>query len=163
MRCLKISKSGNWQFRYQIPAPYRHLFNNRFEVKRSLRTSDKQAALIKALKLEINIRLSIQSNQPFSELIEATEPAKPALPVKAIQPKSSISLDPFKCLDKYRDSKKDLVSEKTLHMAYAKCYIVLSLLDVKGIKDIRRLQAEEARKLLSLYPVNVRIPEHRER
>ncbi|MGD6737256.1 site-specific integrase [Photobacterium leiognathi subsp. mandapamensis] len=41
-------------------------------------------------------------------------------------------------------------------MAYAKCHIVLTLLQAKGIKDIRRLQAEEARALLAQYPVNAK-------
>ncbi|MFM2599089.1 site-specific integrase [Vibrio fortis] len=41
-------------------------------------------------------------------------------------------------------------------MAYSKCYIVLTLLKAKDIKDIRRLQAEEARTLLNKYPVNAK-------
>lgn len=41
-------------------------------------------------------------------------------------------------------------------MAYAKCSIVLSLLGIEDIRDIRRLQAEDARKLLALYPVNAK-------
>ena len=48
------------------------------------------------------------------------------------------------------------MQEKTLNMAYAKCHIVLSLLKATNIKDIRRIQAEEVRKLLSLYPVNAK-------
>ncbi|MFM2599088.1 DUF6538 domain-containing protein [Vibrio fortis] len=39
MRNLHISKSGIWQFRFQIPSAHRHLFDHRYEIKRSLRTS----------------------------------------------------------------------------------------------------------------------------
>ncbi|MFB5143580.1 DUF6538 domain-containing protein [Vibrio diabolicus] len=38
MRYLSISKSGIWQFRYQIPSEHRHLFDGLREVKRSLKT-----------------------------------------------------------------------------------------------------------------------------
>ena len=158
MRHLKISKSGNWQFRYQIPTAHRHLFDNRYEIKRSLHTSDKQDAIIKGLHLELEIHISIQNSTPLSTYkTKSHEPEKPVSPVSPAilipKPKTT-SLDPFKCLEKYRDSKQDLVNPKTIDMAYAKCHIVLKLLMAKGIKDIRRLQAEEARILLSQYPVN---------
>ncbi|PSW02569.1 hypothetical protein C9I89_18805 [Photobacterium lipolyticum] len=41
-------------------------------------------------------------------------------------------------------------------MAYAKCYTVLTLLKKKGIKEIRRMETEEARRLLGQYPVNAK-------
>lgn len=157
MRNLHISKSGIWQFRYQIPSAHRHLFDHRYEIKRSLRTSDKQTAIVKALQLELEIRVSIQQNQPLDlSHLAPNSPAQPASPANSISRSKPTSLDPFKCLDKYRKSKKDLVSPKTIDMAYAKCHIVLTLLKAKSIKDIRRLQAEEARNQLSKYPVNAK-------
>ncbi len=152
MRNLRISKNGIWQFRYQIPIAQRHLFGNRYEIKRSLRTTDKQTAIVKALQLELEIRVAIQQNQRLATLeVPSSSPASPANQIAKAKP---TSLDPFKCLEKYRDSKIGHVNPKTIEMAYAKCHIVLSLLKAKGIKDIRRLQAEEARTLLTQYPVN---------
>lgn len=157
MRNLHISKNGIWQFRYQIPSALRHLFDNRYEIKRSLRTSDKQTAIVNALKLELEIRVSIQHNQPLtvSKLVSSS-PARPASPANLMLQTKPTSPDPFKCLEKYRHSKKNLVNPKTIEMAYAKCHIVLTLLKAKGIKDIRRLQAEEARIQLTQYPVNAK-------
>ncbi|ELI5719059.1 site-specific integrase [Vibrio fluvialis] len=155
MRNLQISKSGIWQFRYQIPVAHRHLFSNRYEIKRSLRTSDKQSAIVKALQLELEIRISIQNNQPLTPSnVGSHEPAKPALPAILVSKTETASLNPFKCLEMYRDSKKDLVNQKTIDMAYAKCHIVLALLKAKSIKEIRRFQAEEVRTLLGQYPIN---------
>ncbi|ELG2963016.1 site-specific integrase [Vibrio fluvialis] len=157
MRNLQISKSGIWQFRYQIPVAHRPLFSNRYEIKRSLRTSDKQSAIVKALQLELEIRISIQNNQPLTPShMGSHEPAKPALPEILLSKTETASLNPFKCLEMYRDSKKDLVNQKTIDMAYAKCHIVLTLLKTNSIRDIRRLQAEEARALLRQYPVNAK-------
>ncbi|MDH5921076.1 site-specific integrase [Vibrio splendidus] len=157
MRNLHISKNGIWQFRYQIPSAQRHLFDHRYEIKRSLRTSDKQTAIVKALQLELEIRVSIQKNQPLDVAhVAPNSPAQPASPANLISSSKPTSLDPFKCLEKYRNSKKGLVNPKTIEMAYAKCYIVLTLLKAKGIKEIRRLQAEEARTLLNQYPVNAK-------
>ncbi|MDO6543692.1 site-specific integrase [Photobacterium sanguinicancri] len=153
MRYLKISKSGNWYFRYQIPAQHRHLFANRYELKQSLRTSNKQEAVIKSLKLELEIRTSIQTNTALIHTTKATQTA--ISEPKAVTPRTT-SPNPFKCLEKYRESKKDLVNPKTLSMAYAKCYTVLTLLKKKGIKEIRRMEAEEARGLLGQYPVNAK-------
>ncbi|WP_135385377.1 DUF6538 domain-containing protein [Vibrio tasmaniensis] len=155
MRNLHISKNGIWQFRYQLPSAHRHVFDNRYEIKRSLRTLDKQTAIVNALNLELEIRVSIQQNQPLtvSKLVSGS-PANLMLQTKPTSP------DPFKYLDKYRHSKKNLVNPKTIEMAYAKCHIVLTLLKAKGIKDIRRLQAEEARTQLTQltqltqYPVS---------
>ncbi|MEZ9651811.1 site-specific integrase [Vibrio lentus] len=157
MRYLKITPNGNWHFRYQIPPKSRHLFSDLSEVKKSFGSCDRQKAIIESLKLELQIRVAINSNQPFSAS-ESSDfaPAKPALPAKIKKARLSPSKNPFTCLKKYRDSKKDLVSEKSLNMAYAKCSIVLSLLDIEDIRDIRRLQAEEARKLLTQYPVNAK-------
>ncbi|MEF1259493.1 hypothetical protein QTO16_11300, partial [Vibrio harveyi] len=155
MRNLHISKNGIWQFRFQIPQLHRHLFSDRYEIKKSLKTSNKQEAIIKSLELELEIRTSIQQQVNFSEE-NRTVPATPAKSKNLTPQKSKVSENPFKCLEHYREAKKDLVHEKTLNMAYAKCHIVLSLLKTTDIKDIRRIQAEEVRKLLSLYPVNAK-------
>ncbi|MFA0672542.1 site-specific integrase [Vibrio splendidus] len=133
------------------------MFSDLSEVKKSFGSCDRQKAIIESLKLELQIRVAIDSNQPFSASKSSDfAPAKPALPAKIKKARLSPSKNPFTCLKKYRDSKKDLVSKKSLTMAYAKCSIVLSLLDVEDIMDIRRLQAEDARKLLTLYPVNAK-------
>jgi dihydroorotase-like cyclic amidohydrolase len=55
MRYLTLSKSGIWQFRYQIPLRLRLHFDDRCEIKRSLKTSSKRTAKILALKLELEI------------------------------------------------------------------------------------------------------------
>ncbi|ENP8456747.1 tyrosine-type recombinase/integrase [Photobacterium damselae] len=154
MRYLTLSKSGNWYFRYQISAQHRHLFGNRHEVKKSLRTSCKQTAVIKSLQLELEIRTSIQSNTPLSESNCSVQDC--TVRPQQHQHTPTSSLDPFKCLSKYREFKREQVSPKTLEGAYAKCFTVLKLLEKKGIKQIRRMDAEEVRNLLSQYPVNAR-------
>ncbi|HCG6537996.1 TPA: site-specific integrase [Vibrio parahaemolyticus] len=160
MRYLKITPNGNWHFRYQIPPKSRHLFSDLSEVKKSFGSCGRQQAIIESLKLELQIRIAINTNQPFSASTDSSvAPAKPALtalPAKSKITRSSPSTNPLTCLKKYRDSKRDLVSEKSLTMAYSKCAIVLSLLDMEDIRDIRRLQAEDARKLLALYPINAK-------
>jgi len=60
MRYLTISKGGIWYFRFQLPTEHQHLFDNRNEIKRSLRTSSKNEAKIQALSLELAIRTKIQ-------------------------------------------------------------------------------------------------------
>jgi len=55
MKYLTI-KNGIWYFRYQVPLLYRSYFDNRREIKKSLATSDKMFASIKALKLEATIK-----------------------------------------------------------------------------------------------------------
>ncbi|MFM2476406.1 tyrosine-type recombinase/integrase [Celerinatantimonas sp. MCCC 1A17872] len=64
------SKSGIWQFRYQIPPRYRHLFSNRYEIKKSLRTSDKQEAKVLSLELESRIRRKVFEMESDSITIE---------------------------------------------------------------------------------------------
>ncbi|MGR5502121.1 tyrosine-type recombinase/integrase [Vibrio sp. DNB22_10_4] len=155
MRNLHISKSGIWQFRYQIPQPHRYLFSDRYEIKKSLKTSNKEEAIIRGLELELRIRTSIQQKCHFDGNSRSLpQPHCNSKNVTAPSIQSQIS--PFKCLEKYREAKKHLVQEKTLHMAYAKCYIVLSLLNILDIRQIRRLQAEDARKLLQQYPANAK-------
>ncbi|MGD6737255.1 DUF6538 domain-containing protein [Photobacterium leiognathi subsp. mandapamensis] len=89
MQNLRISKNGIWQFRYQIPKAQRHLFGNRYEIKRSLRTGDKQIAIVKALQLELEVRVAIQQNQPLSALqIPSNSPAKPATSISKANPTS---------------------------------------------------------------------------
>jgi len=153
MRFLFLAKSGNWYFRYQIPSQHRHLFGNRYEVKQSLRTSNKQEAIIKSLKLELEIRTSIQTKTLLSHSKDATNCINTPPKIKQASP---TSLDPFKCLEKYKESKRELVSQKTLEMAYNKCFTVLTLLGKKEIKEIRRMEAEDVRASLSQYPVNAK-------
>ncbi|WP_307718078.1 DUF6538 domain-containing protein [Vibrio rotiferianus] len=51
MRYLHISKSGIWQFRYQIPQRLRLRFDDRRKIKRSLKTSSKRTARILATNI----------------------------------------------------------------------------------------------------------------
>ncbi len=67
MRYINLNKSGTWQFRYQLRPEHRSLFGGRREIKRSLKTSDKQLAILKALELEVEIQKIITSS-PSSEL-----------------------------------------------------------------------------------------------
>ncbi|MEZ9668798.1 site-specific integrase [Vibrio breoganii] len=56
MRYLSVNACGNWTFRFQIPAAMRPMFNFKYEIKRSLGRVTEQAATIKALQLELDIR-----------------------------------------------------------------------------------------------------------
>lgn len=69
MRYLHISKSGIWQFRYQVPSHHRHLFDDHREIKRSLKTSDKAEATIMALELEIQVRKTILTPAMHASII----------------------------------------------------------------------------------------------
>ena len=56
MRYLRVDpSSGIWHFRYKVPRHLR-LFFGVTEITKSLRTSNKKQATLKALKLEIEIK-----------------------------------------------------------------------------------------------------------
>ncbi len=152
MRYLKISSSGVWQFRFQLPPQHRHLFQNRREIKVSLRTSSRDAALLQALELELNIRKKIATSsdrdvyQTKSEVAQYYERPK----------RTPNRLEPSIALDEYYQYKKTHVSEKTALGSYMKCKVALKLLNKPSIQLIRRKDAEQIRKLLSSYPSNIK-------
>ncbi|MEZ8468184.1 tyrosine-type recombinase/integrase [Vibrio splendidus] len=151
MRYLNISKSGTWQFRYQVPPHHRHLFGERREIKRSLKTSDKAEATIKALELEVELRKTMMT--PTSavsiekQLISPISTAK-AAPIKAISP--------YKALERFCKYKTEHISSKAVKMLEAKCKIVLDLVGKPYLKAIRRSDAEEVASLLRNYPTNLK-------
>ena len=152
MRYLKISSSGIWQFRFQLPPHHRHLFQNRREIKVSLRTSSRDAALLQALELELSIRKKIATSsninapQIKSDVAQCYE-----------RPKRTLNrLEPSIALDEYYEYKKTHVSEKTALGSYMKCKVALKLLNKPSIQLIRRKDAEQVRKLLSAYPSNIK-------
>ncbi|ENQ8066629.1 site-specific integrase [Vibrio parahaemolyticus] len=152
MRYLKLSSSGIWQFRFQIPATHRHLFENKREIKTSLRTSSKESAILHALELELNIRKKITLSCENSHLLP-----QPKITQSHERPKRSIARqEPLNALQEYYEYKKAHVSEKTALSAYMKCKIVLSLLNKPSIQLVRRKDAEDVRKLLSAYPSNMK-------
>ncbi len=152
MRYLKISSSGVWQFRFQLPPHHRHLFQNRREIKVSLRTSSRDAALLQALELELSIRKKIatssdiNASQIKSEVAQCYERPK----------RTPNHLEPSIALDQYYEYKKTHVSEKTALGSYMKCKVALKLLNKPSIQLIRRKDAEQVRKLLSAYPSNIK-------
>ncbi|ENB2051831.1 site-specific integrase [Vibrio fluvialis] len=73
MKYLTQKKTGTWYFRYQVPFLYRRFFGNRTEIKKSLQTSDKIAAHIKALKLEATIKERIMTIKQYLSLEAANE------------------------------------------------------------------------------------------
>lgn len=73
MKYLTQRKTGIWYFRYQVPFLYRRFFENRTEIKKSLQTSDKIAAHIKALKLEATIKERIMTIKQYLSLEAANE------------------------------------------------------------------------------------------
>ncbi len=160
MRYLKITKHGTWQFRFQIPPRYRHLFSDATEVKKSLGSCDKEQAIIESLKLELEIRCAIKTNSRID--INTSKSEK----VSEIESQNTQNTpkhqtrnhkhDPFICLKRYCESKRGITSEKAIRMSHAKISIILSLLNKTEISEIRRLEAEEVRSLLLKYPVNAK-------
>lgn len=107
MRYLTLSKSGNWYFRYQLPRQQRPLFENRSEIKRSLKTSCKHEAKLLALELELSIRKKVMGQFSRNELWSVSKP--PAIEKKATKPDTC----PFSILEKFYLYKLDHDSPKT--------------------------------------------------
>lgn len=152
MRYLTISKGGVWYFRYQLPTEHQCLFDNRNEIKRSLRTSCKLTAKIKALSLELEIRTKIQGDLS-SALVINNQPIQNIVTSDKRQLKGAC---PFKCLEEYFSFKADFVSSKTNEDSYNKCRVILNLLSEKEITKIRRKEAESIRQQLKYYPSNLK-------
>ncbi|MGD8109664.1 tyrosine-type recombinase/integrase [Vibrio sp. TRT 17S01] len=155
MRYLSISKSGIWQFRFQIPPEHRHLFNGRREIKRSLKTSDKQLATIHALQLEIEIRKSLTSPSPCCK-DKKLEVQTPPTSIAEQRPKQRSSGTPQHALELFIKYKRAHLSDKSVVMLQAKCNVVLDLLNKKRLAFIRRTDAEQVIDLLRLYPTNLK-------
>ncbi|HHB1544727.1 TPA: tyrosine-type recombinase/integrase [Vibrio parahaemolyticus] len=155
MRYLSISKSGIWQFRFQIPSEHRHLFDGRREIKRSLKTSDKQLATIHALQLEIEIRKSLTSPPPRNKN-KKLEVQTPPNSIAVQRPNQRSSGTPQHALELFIKYKSAHLSDKSAVMLKAKCNVVLDLLNKKRLTFIRRTDAEQVIDLLRLYPTNLR-------
>ncbi|WP_199451366.1 site-specific integrase [Vibrio harveyi] len=155
MRYLSISKSGIWQFRFQIPSEHRDLFDGRREIKRSLKTSDKQVATIHALQLEIEIRKSLTSPPPSSKN-KKLEVQTPPKSISVQRPKQRLNNTPQHALDLFIKYKRAHLSDKSVVMLQAKCNVVLDLLNKKQLALIRRTDAEQVIDLLRRYPTNLK-------
>ncbi|HGY9569300.1 TPA: tyrosine-type recombinase/integrase [Vibrio harveyi] len=151
MRYLHISKSGIWQFRYQVPPLHRHLFGDRREIKRSLKTSDKAAATIKALELEVELRKTMMvptsAGSVKKQLIS---------PISAEKSASTKAISPYKALERFCKYKAEHISSKAASMLEAKCSIVLGLIGKSQLTAIRRSDAESVASLLRNYPSNLK-------
>ncbi|EPF9727601.1 DUF6538 domain-containing protein [Vibrio fluvialis] len=152
MRYLFLSKTGIWHFRYQIPLNHRHLFENRREIKNSLKTSNRESAIISSLELEIEIRKTI-INQ--SSIDQTNSKIKPNILPRRKKTKSS-GLTAFDALEKFCQYKSDHISAKAVGMLKAKCSTVLDLLNKTYLKSIRRSDAEAVVPLLRRYPANIK-------
>ena len=134
MRYLQISKGGIWQFRYQVPPDHRHLFSDRREIKRSLKTSDKAEATIMALELEIQVRKTILT--PAA----ATSLDKHASTPTISQP-STNEISCYDALERFCKYKAEHISSKAVTMLEAKCKIVLELIGKYQLTAIRCAEA----------------------
>jgi integrase len=155
MRYLSLSKSGIWQFRYQIPSEHRHLFDGLREVKRSLKTSSKDKAMLLALELEIQVRRTIVSPTATTALkqVRPIHSEKKHPPAKK---KKLKTLCPEKTLERFCLYKAQHISPKAVEMLKAKCQTVLDLLGKPHLPLIRRCDAEDTVQLLRQYPVNMK-------
>ncbi|WP_415720202.1 DUF6538 domain-containing protein [Photobacterium ganghwense] len=151
MRYLHISKSGIWQFRYQVSPHHRHLFGDRREIKRSLKTSDKAEATIKALELEVELRKTMMA--PTSAVSIKKQLISPISTAKSASIKA---ISPYKALERFCKYKADHISPKAVKMLEAKCKIVLDLVGKPHLKAIRRSDAESTASLLRNYPTNLK-------
>ncbi|EGR4132796.1 site-specific integrase [Vibrio cholerae] len=150
MRYLHISKSGIWQFRYQVPPHHRHLFGDRREIKRSLKTSDKAEATIMALELEIQVRKAILS--PMASLDK--HPSTPI--ISQVKTPTTKEVSCYEALERFCRYKAEHISQKAVTMLEAKCKIILDLVGKPNLKAIRRSDAESTASLLRNYPTNLK-------
>ncbi|HHF3127337.1 site-specific integrase [Vibrio furnissii] len=153
MRYISLQKSGIWQFRFQLRPDQRHHFDGRREIKRSLKTSDKQHAILEALKLEIEIRKTLLSSN-LSEQLPTSDVNPPS--VKLQRTMVNTATLPINALEQFCDYKKNHISEKALNMLKAKCRTVLDLMDKQNLREIRRRDAENVVQLLRKYPANLK-------
>ncbi|MFC5078482.1 site-specific integrase [Vibrio thalassae] len=153
MRYLSLSKTGIWQFRYQIPETKRELFEGRRELKRSLRTTDISHARMLALEIELSILKQINGNSKTENSSFALGRTQPTITASS---KPASAPDTAKLLDMYCEYKANFVSEKTLEGQRAKCRIVLDLLGHKSIRRIRRRDAELVQQQLYHFPSNAK-------
>ncbi|MHA2861103.1 MULTISPECIES: site-specific integrase [Vibrio harveyi group] len=151
MRYLHISKSGIWQFRYQVPPQHRHLFSDRREIKRSLKTSDKAEATVMALELEIELRKTMMA--PTSVVSIEKQLISPISPAKSASIKE---ISPNEALERFCRYKEEHISPKAVAMLEAKCKIVLGLISKSQLRAIRRSDAENVASLLRNYPTNLK-------
>ncbi|HCG6606186.1 TPA: site-specific integrase [Vibrio parahaemolyticus] len=152
MRYLHISKSGIWQFRYQVPPHHRHLFDDRREIKRSLKTSDKAEAAIMALELEIQVRKTILTPAAATSLDK--HPSTPT--ISQVKTPSINEVSCYDVLERFCKYKAEHISSKAATMLEAKCRIVLDLIGKPQLRAIRRSDAEEVASLLRDYPTNLK-------
>ncbi|HIF9415719.1 TPA: tyrosine-type recombinase/integrase [Photobacterium damselae] len=152
MRYLHISKSGIWQFRYQVSPQHRHLFGDRREIKRSLKTSDKTEATIMALELEIQVRKTILT--PTAAISLDKHPSTPT--ISQVKTPSTNEVSCYDALERFCKYKAEHISPKAVTMLEAKCKIVLDLVGKPHLKTIRRSDAETVASLLRTYPTNLK-------
>lgn len=152
MRYLHISKSGIWQFRYQVSPQHRHLFGDRREIKRSLKTSDKTEATIMALELEIQVRKTILTPAAATSLDK--HPSTPT--ISQVKTPSTKEISSHKALERFCRYKAEHISSKAVTMLEAKCKIVLDLVGKPHLRSIRRSDAEKVASTLRNYPTNLK-------
>ncbi|MGF1825576.1 hypothetical protein L4D17_12590 [Vibrio splendidus] len=123
MRYLYISKSGIWQFRYQISPTNRALFDGCREIKRSLKTSDKSKATLMALELEIQIRTTILNPPKSSPEIKVSKGKHQQIPsrISRKRPNKPQGLSPQEALELFCNYKSSHISPKAVGMLRAKC------------------------------------------
>ncbi|PAR27460.1 site-specific integrase [Vibrio metoecus] len=152
MRYLHISKSGIWQFRYQVSPHHRHLFGDRREIKRSLKTSDKAEATIMALELEIQVRKTILT--PAASTSFENPPSTPI--ISQVKTPTTNEVSCYGALERFCKYKAEHISSKAVTMLEAKCRTVLDLIGKPQLRAIRRSDAEEVASLLRNYPTNLK-------
>ncbi|GBL00081.1 hypothetical protein VH1709_contig00043-0139 [Vibrio harveyi] len=152
MHYLHISKNGIWQFRYQVPPHHRHLFGDRREIKRSLKTSDKAEATIMALELEIQVRKTILTPAAATSLDKY--PSTPT--ISQVKTPSTNEVSCYDALERFCKYKAEHISSKATAMLEAKCRIVLDLIGKPQLRSIRRSDAEAVASLLRHYPKNLK-------
>ncbi|WP_435248674.1 DUF6538 domain-containing protein [Vibrio sp. nBUS_14] len=93
MKYLSLTAKGIWHFRFQVPSRFQHLFKNRKEIKRSLRTSDLNNAKVGALSLELEIRKIMSEGLPTFDLDRAK--SLTALNIQISIDKINAAIEPF--------------------------------------------------------------------
>lgn len=140
------NRLGIYYFRIRIPTEFRSKFNNRREVRKSLKTRFKQEAIIKAQKMAQIYQERFAISDTIQELKRVT-PIKldrsNSLKINHHQTEQKKDYDDFlplsKCIATYLDNIKVRYPEKAKFHILEKQPIFERLLEIVGDKDIREI------------------------
>jgi len=161
------NNSGIYYFRMKIPLRFRPKFNNRSEIRKSLKTRCKKDALQKSQQMaevyrnrfsNSNIKQSIEEVTPVTQLTQITPRIIQNNPIESIK-NSNNTLLLSQCIKTYLDNIKIRHPEKAKFHILEKQPMFERLLEIIGDKQITEITFSDASNFfakLQLLPSNMR-------